>query len=222
MRTLTFNNHRAFAYGSVTLGVIGLVSACHVLEQTGISRGYGALFWLVVVGAALCFGLGPAVYAAVLSALSFDFFFVPPVGVLEFSAPLVFVATAQLLVAIAICYAMQRQATVALVTTGKFWQGPHTDDWCADSDVGGRQANEYLLRLTIAREAFLLGLMVRDMIERGTYGGAEAGFFHRISLALLCTNVLATAADHYTRDTDAQHRIVKVDDDVKPGPVGVQ
>jgi hypothetical protein len=222
MRTLTFNSHRFLAYGSVTVSVIGLVGVCHAFEQAGIQRGYGALFWLIVVGSALWLGLWPAIYAAVLSALTFDYFFVPPLRVLDISAPLVFIATAQTLVAIAVSYAMQRKATVALMTTGKFWQGPHTEDWCADSDVGGRQAKEYLLRLTIAREAFLLGLMARDMIQRGIYGGAEAGFFHRISLALLGTNVLAAAVDDYAHDANMEHRIVGVDDDVKPSPVGVQ
>jgi hypothetical protein len=135
---------------------------------------------------------------------------------------LVFVATGQILVAAAISYAMQRQATVALVTTGKFWHGAHTGDWCTDSDDGNRQGDEYLLRLVIAREAFLLGLMARDMIRRGTYGGAEAGFFHRISLALLGANVIATTLDHDAHHADVQHRIVKVDNDVKPGPVGMQ
>jgi hypothetical protein len=222
MRTLAFNDHRALAYGSVTLGIIGLIGACHGLEQAGIHRGYGVLFWLVVIGSALWLGLWPSVYAAALSALSFDYFFVPPTGVLEFSAPLVFFVTGMVLAAIAISYAMQRQATRALVTTGKFWQGPHTDDWFADSDAGNRQGKEYLIRLVIAREAFLLGLMAREMIQRGIYGGAEAGFFHRISLALLGTNVLAAAVDDYAQDADLQHRIVKVDDDVKPGPVGMQ
>lgn len=221
MRTLTFNNHRLLAYGSVTLGVIGLVGVCEGFEQLGISRGYGALFWLIVVGSALWLGLWPAIYAAVLSALTFDYFFVPPQGVLEVNAPLVFVATGQILVAVAICYALRRQAAVALVTTGKYWRGAHTDDWCADSDDGNRQGGEYLLRLTIAREAFLLGLMAREMIQRGVYGGAEAGFFHRISLALLGTDVL-TAADHHAHDANVQHRIIEVDDDVKPRPVGVQ
>jgi hypothetical protein len=222
MRTLAFNNHRLFAYGSVTLGVIGLVGVCRGFEQAGISRGYGALFWLIVVGSALWLGLWPSIYAAVLSALTFDYFFVPPTGLLEVNAPLLFVATGQILVAVAICYAMERQATGNLVTTGKFWRGAHSGDWCADSDEGNRQGEEYLLRLVIAREAFLLGLMARDMIQRGTYGGAEAGFFHRISLALLGTNMLAAAVDHYAKDADAQHRIIEIHDDVKPGPVGVQ
>jgi hypothetical protein len=222
MRTLNIKRYRALGYATVTLTVIALTAVCHGIEKAGISRGYGALFFLIVVGSALWLGFWPSVYAAGLSATTFDFFFVPPTGVLELNAPLVFVATSQLIIATGICYAMQRQATVALVTAGKYWQGPHTDDWCTDSADGDRRGNEYLLRLIIAREAFLLGLMARDMIQRGIYGGAEAGFFHRISLALLGTNVLAAAVDDYAQDADLQHRIVKVDDDVKPGPVGMQ
>jgi hypothetical protein len=221
MRIPNVNKHRALAYGSVTLSVLGLAGVCHALEQAGVHRGYGALFFLIVVGAALCFGLWPALYAAVLSAGTFDYFFVPPAG-LEINAPLAFVAVTQMLIAAAISYATRRQATLALVKTGKYWQGPHTDDWCADSDAGNRQGSEYLLHLIVAREAFLLGLMARDMIERGIYGGAEAGFFHRISLALLGTNVLITAVDDYAHHADVQHRIVNVDDDVKPGPVSMQ
>jgi hypothetical protein len=221
MRTQTFA-YRSLAYGGITLGVIVLVGVCQAFEKAGISRGYGAMFWLIVVGSALWLGFWPSVYAAIISAVSFDYFFVPPVGVLQLNAPLVFVATSQLIIAATVSYAMQRQATVALVKTGTFWQGPHTDDWCADSDDGDRQGKEYLLRLTIAREAFLLGLMARDMIQRGIYGGAEAGFFHRLSLALLGTNVLMAAVDDYAHHPDVQHRIVKVDDDVKSGPVGMQ
>jgi hypothetical protein len=72
----------------------------------------------------------------------------------------------------------------------------------------------------VVREAFLLGFIARDMIARGTYGGAEAGFFHRISMALLGANALplATLNDH-AKDADIEHRVVEVDDNVKPGAV---
>jgi two-component system sensor histidine kinase KdpD len=122
MRTLSFNNPRWLAYGSVTLAIIGLVGVCLGIEQAGVHRGYGAFFFLIVVGAALWAGFWPSVYAACVSAVSFDYFFVSPVGVLDFSAPLLFFLVAELIVATAIIYTMQRQATVDLVKTGKFWQ----------------------------------------------------------------------------------------------------
>jgi hypothetical protein len=222
MRTLTFNIHGLKPYSAVTLSVVVLVGVCYAIEQAGVHRGYGAFFFLIVVGSALWAGFWPSVYAAAVSAVSFDYFFVAPTGVLDFSAPLLFFLTAEMIVATAIAYKMQRQAAVDLVKTGKFWQGPNTGDWCADSDAGERQGREYLLRLIVAREAFLLGLMAREMIRRGVYGGAEAGFFHRISLALLGTNVLAAAVDDYAHDANLEHRVVKVNNDVKPGPVGVQ
>jgi hypothetical protein len=222
MRTYSVSNYGVTAYAIVTLGVVFLTGVCQGMEQAGIHRGYGALFWLVVVGSALWLGMGPSLYAAVLSAVTFDFFFVPPQGLLALNAPLLFVASGKLIVAFAISHTMRRQQSTAMAVSGQFWQGGEGADWCADSDAGGHKGDDYLLRLTAAREGFLLGFIARDMIARGTYGGAEAGFFHRISMALLGANSLPLAAlNDHAKNADMEHRVVEVDDDVKPRAVGM-
>jgi two-component system, OmpR family, sensor histidine kinase KdpD len=65
------------------LGAIGLVAAAWVvarlLQQAGLSEANKAVVFLpAVVLAAMWWGLGPGILAAVASVLAFDFFFVPP------------------------------------------------------------------------------------------------------------------------------------------------
>jgi two-component system sensor histidine kinase KdpD len=65
------------------LAAIGLVAAASIvaflLQEAGLSETNKAVVFIpAVIGAAIWWGLGPGIAAAVASVLAFDFFFVPP------------------------------------------------------------------------------------------------------------------------------------------------
>ncbi len=65
------------------LAAIGLVAAASIvaflLQEAGLSEANKAVVFIpAVIGAAIWWGLGPGIVAAVTSVLAFDFFFVPP------------------------------------------------------------------------------------------------------------------------------------------------
>jgi two-component system sensor histidine kinase KdpD len=66
-------------YLGALAAVIGASLVALVLQEAGLSEANKAIVFIpAVIAAALWWGLGPGILAAVLSVLSFDFFFVPP------------------------------------------------------------------------------------------------------------------------------------------------
>jgi two-component system, OmpR family, sensor histidine kinase KdpD len=90
------------------LGAVGAVvvasAVALVLQEAGLSEANKAVVFIpAVIAAAVWWGLGPGVLAAVLAVLSFDFFFVPPyltlvVGDIEYVITLLVLAAVALLV----------------------------------------------------------------------------------------------------------------------------
>jgi two-component system, OmpR family, sensor histidine kinase KdpD len=103
--------HAAGGGRPVWLGYLGAVGAvvvasavALVLQEAGLSEANKAVVFIpAVIAAAVWWGLGPGVLAAVLAVLSFDFFFVPPyltlvVGDFEYVITLLVLAAVALLV----------------------------------------------------------------------------------------------------------------------------
>ena len=75
------------AYTSV-LGIIGLVAFINVLLVKLVGyQTVGFIFLLAVLGISLFASVGPIVFGATLSALTWDFFFIPPFGTFHISRP---------------------------------------------------------------------------------------------------------------------------------------
>lgn len=67
------------AYLGALGAVIGASLVALVLQEAGLSEANKAVVFIpAVIAAAMWWGMGPGIFAAVLSVLSFDFFFVPP------------------------------------------------------------------------------------------------------------------------------------------------
>lgn len=69
---------KARAYGGSVLVVAGITALALLLRQSLLSSDLTMLYLLGVVVVAISFGRGPAITAAVLGVLAFDFLFVPP------------------------------------------------------------------------------------------------------------------------------------------------
>ncbi|WP_339306464.1 ATP-binding protein [Paenibacillus sp. FSL L8-0435] len=68
----------AYAYVWVTLGVTLLTLLFHAIGMSGDLVNVGLVYLFPVLVSAVYWGMGPAVYAASISVIMFDFFFVPP------------------------------------------------------------------------------------------------------------------------------------------------
>ena len=76
-----------YTYG-VVIGVIVLMAIFNNLLATSIGyRAVGFIFLLTVLGMGLFVSIGPVLVGAVLSALIWDYFFIPPYGTFHISAP---------------------------------------------------------------------------------------------------------------------------------------
>jgi two-component system, OmpR family, sensor histidine kinase KdpD len=101
------HNRRRPQWGGY-LGALGAVIVASlvalVLQEAGLSEANKAVVFIpAVIAAAMWWGLGPGIFAAVLSVLSFDFFFVPPyftlvVQDIEYVVTLIVLAAVALLV----------------------------------------------------------------------------------------------------------------------------
>lgn len=65
-------------YGAAAAGVALMTGLIHVIPGAMRIANISMLYLLVVIGAALSFGSGPAILASLLAFLAFDFFFVQP------------------------------------------------------------------------------------------------------------------------------------------------
>lgn len=70
--------HRWTGYAAAALGVAAVTWLIHFVEGGKHIDNISMLYLLVVIGAAVGFGSGPAVVASLLAFLTFDFFFVEP------------------------------------------------------------------------------------------------------------------------------------------------
>ncbi len=61
---------------------------------------------------------------------------------------------------------------------------PASGDHLLDCEAGAQQAQEFLRTLAKGDGHYLLGWIVRDMIESGKFSGVEIGFFGALSRAL--------------------------------------
>jgi two-component system sensor histidine kinase KdpD len=73
-----FVSHAWLGYGVAAGGVIGMTAVIHLVPGAVRIANVSMLYLLVVIGTALGYGSGPAVLAAFLAFLAFDFFFVNP------------------------------------------------------------------------------------------------------------------------------------------------
>ena len=65
-----------------------------------------------------------------------------------------------------------------------YWPLPETGNWSADC-AAGRAAGADLLRVMFFQDASpMLGFVVRAMVEKGRFGGVEAGFCQVIAEAV--------------------------------------
>lgn len=204
----------------VLLALTLTVLLSQAIWSAGIERGVGALFWFFVVWSALVHGRWPGVVAALVGAAVFDFLFVPPVHSLDYGGP-TFHIVMWSMVAAAVFLSRTRSRELVAIPP-RFWGEAPTGDYPNDCDRGSQRADEYLRTLAMAQQCFLLGWMVRDMVNAGRFDGPEVGFFHKISVALLGANSiqLVIPPNDDTEDDGANHRIVETDDKVVPAPVG--
>lgn len=202
---------------AAVLGVAGLIEA--IVYYGDNVRGLGSLFWLVVVWSAVRFGLTPAIWAAIAGTAAMDFSLLDPRHSIDLDAAAVIAFAALLIVAF---FLGGREQARALTILPRFWNEPETGNYWEDCANGERRAQEFLRVLQARREGFMLGLMARDMIARGRYGGVEVGFFHRISLLLSGHDILpvVTAADHDAQNLGLEQRIIEAEDEVVPLAIG--
>ncbi|PYE44392.1 two-component system sensor histidine kinase KdpD [Paenibacillus barcinonensis] len=73
-----FRKRRVPAYLWVTLGIILLTVLLHIIGISDDLVNVSLVYLFPVLVSAVYWGMGPAVYAATLSVIMFDFFFVPP------------------------------------------------------------------------------------------------------------------------------------------------
>ncbi|WP_427181025.1 ATP-binding protein [Paenibacillus sp. TC-CSREp1] len=73
-----FRWKRVPAYLSVTFGIILLTVLLHIIGMSDDLVNVALVYLFPVLVSAVFWGMGPAVYAATLSVIMFDFFFVPP------------------------------------------------------------------------------------------------------------------------------------------------
>jgi hypothetical protein len=216
MRTFQVNKARPFPYIAVIGATIILIALCQGLEAAGISRGYGAMFWVIVVGASAYYGLWPGVFAAVIAALGFDYFFVPPVHIFDIGAPFALLLSSMLVVAIIVARPPQTRALVVL-----FWTTENSGDYWRDVANGDKRGDAFLKGLHGNRQTHVLGLMVRDMISLQRFAGAEAAFFHRISCDLIKPrSIRVITAQDDAKDLDIEPGVVEVQDHVVGRAVG--
>jgi hypothetical protein len=216
MRLRALSARIASPYIAVTLAVAAVATFCYAMVvYGGVERGLGALFWLVVIWSALRFGLWPGIWAAVSAAAANDFLLIPPRYTLSVGLPTTII-TAAFLISV-IYLAAQRQAR-ALVVVPRFWNEQETGNYWKDCAHGERRAQEFMRVLRARQEGFMMGLMVRDMIRSGRFGGIEVGFFHRISATLQGRDLLrlVPTADHDTEDLGPQHGVVEAEDEIEP------
>src|SRR5437899_1979293 len=69
---------RGLGYAVAALGVAAMTAVIQVTPGASGVHNISMLYLLVVIGAALRFGSGPAVLASVLAFLAFDWFFIQP------------------------------------------------------------------------------------------------------------------------------------------------
>ncbi|MBI3910617.1 MAG: DUF4118 domain-containing protein [Armatimonadetes bacterium] len=70
--------HTLAGYAAAVASVAGMTGAIHFIPGAIRIANVSMLYLLVVIGAALLFGSGPAILASILSFLAFDWFFVQP------------------------------------------------------------------------------------------------------------------------------------------------
>jgi hypothetical protein len=212
MRTISHAKLRP--YGVVTLSTGTLVVFCQIMEKWGVGRGYGATFWVVVVGASVYYGLWPGLYAALVSSLTFDYFFIPPTYEVGLTAPLILIALCMLIVAV-----MAGRPVVA--PHAYLWEPQDSgDDW-SDTAHGEGQATAFLGRRRQSQADHELCLIVRDMVRLGHFGPAEIGFIHRIAEGLEKPQSIRVITAHDdAQDLDLEPGVIEVQYDVVGPAVG--
>jgi hypothetical protein len=216
MRTVIVWNSGPLPYLAVTTAVVALTGVCYGFEKAGITRGYGALFWIVVVASALYLGLRPGIYAAVTSAFTFHYFFVPPLGTVVPDAALLLIVSSMLLVAYIAAHQPAQKTLVLL-----FWAEADSGDYWRDVANGDKRGDAFLKGLHGDKQTHVLGLMVRDMIALQRFAGAEAAFFHRISCDLIKPrSIRVITAQDDAKDLDIEPGVVEVQDHVVGRAVG--
>jgi hypothetical protein len=214
MRTILVRNVNQ--YGALALAVLLTAGVCEGLRQAGIAdRGVGALLWLPVLLGAKAFGRGPGIAAALSAATTYFYVFASP----GWTWDTVAILTSMMVVA-AYCAGAELRARALVVL---FWKDENTGDYWRDVGVGETRCGVFLKGLRNDRQAQVLGLMVRDMIALRHYGGAEAGFFHRISRELISSpSIRVVAAHDDAKHLDLEAGVVEVQNHVVGGAVGEQ
>ena len=77
-RSTRWGGSPASGYPAAALGVAAMTGLIYRLPGASHIANISMLYLLVVIGLALCFGSSPAIFAAVLAFLAFDWFFVQP------------------------------------------------------------------------------------------------------------------------------------------------
>lgn len=56
--------------------------------------------------------------------------------------------------------------------------------WAKQNEIGRERGEEFVDRIRAGDVPFLLGHMVKDLVESQKFTGIEVGFFHAISMRL--------------------------------------
>lgn len=65
------------------------------------------------------------------------------------------------------------------------WDVTPSGVWSADNDTGGAYADALISHMAATAQPILLGLVMKAIMDAGTWTGLECGFCHRIAGATL-------------------------------------
>lgn len=199
-----------YPYITVACAVAGIVGLCELIVRIGgVQRGFGALFWLPVIWAPRVTGTRPGLFAAVLATCAFYYFFVPlaaPYSAYFFGLAMMLAVMA----GVAVYLGSFAKVRYLVLLPPRYWNEEESGDYWKDCMRGEQRARMFSGELDTAREMFMLGWIVRDMIDKGRYGGVEVGFFHRLSLNLMSGLARSVPLlDDDAQDGDPKGGIVK-------------
>lgn len=204
------------SYAVAIASVFAAGAASTILVETlGDQRGMRAVFYLVPVAIARLYGRWQGVLAAVLSALALDLFFIQPLFTLGPDTGGLLVRMATMLASVALV--ASRSSTTPANGRRRFWGAESSGDYERDVEEGTHRGERLVRDLRLQGDHYVLGWMVREMVQGGRFGGIEVGFCEAVAKA--CAGSALLGHD-LAQDLDREAGVVETKGPIQSRPVG--